>query len=495
MTGRSTTTSVIRRASSRGRSMLASLALGFAALAPSAAGGQWVRVSEQHYLPADHNWVFRTHYPAADRLFNAFDYGHAILYEVLWTEPDAPVSRLEEREYDFIVGTLLANPPRLPLPEEAIEPHYARLVPEAKAMFEWAHVLHRQIYDVLADERLDDAGRDAAVAEVMRYYRSRPDLAFSARPKSMELMEGQPYSLAFRREYPKFNGLIWAYHWLQVGLYEPLLRGGSAAERQTGVLAAVARFRQMLENPPTAMPKVMPMTAAVAPAFAARYPDAAIVFDNLHGMHDVISDILANPDVPRDRKRAGILLAAERYRDDTSYVTGVEEWKAMAEGMGVDAQGGRATGFLPPAATVGATAAGHDAHDIPDSAFARLQERGRVAMGVDQYTSRHVFEALPDGGRIVLTRDAADTAGVTTIRAHMRDIAEAFSKGDFSTPFGVHAGEVPGTRVMAARRAHIRYEPRDVPGGGELRIITTDPDALRAVHEFLAFQRKDHRAH
>jgi len=63
----------------------------------------------------------------------------------------------------------------------------------------------------------------------------------------------------------------------------------------TGVLAAVARFRQMIEHPPTNMPRIMPMTAAVAPAFAARYPEAAIIFDNLHSMHDVVSDILANP--------------------------------------------------------------------------------------------------------------------------------------------------------------------------------------------------------
>src|SRR5690606_40153169 len=95
-------------------------------------------------------------------------------------------------------------------------------------------------------------------------------------------------------------------------------------------------------------------TAAVAPTFADRFPEAAIVFDNLHSMHDVISDILANPDVPRDRKRAEILLAAERFRDDTSYVMTVEAWRAMSEHMGIENQGGPAVGFLPelPAPTV-----------------------------------------------------------------------------------------------------------------------------------------------
>ncbi len=329
----------------------AALALGGAAR-PAAA--QWARQHEQFYLPAEHNWVFRRNYPGADRLFNAFDYGHAILYEKLYRHPDAPASELEEREYDFVTRRLLVAPPRMPLEEGAIEVSYVKIAPEAKLMFEWAHLLHRQIYDVLGDERLTQAERDRAVAELVRYYRTRPEVAFSSRPKNMELMEGQFYSAAFREKYPRFNGLIWAYHWLQVGLYEPLLVGRTMDERQTGVTATVARFRQMLENAPANMPRLMPMTAAVAPRFAERYPEAAIIFDNLHGMHDVISDILASPQVPRDRKRAEILRAAERYRDDTSFVMTEREWRDMSLAMGVQNMGGPVTGFLAgfPAPTV-----------------------------------------------------------------------------------------------------------------------------------------------
>src|SRR5690606_6339183 len=162
-----------------------------------------------------------------------------------------------------------------------------------------------------------------------------------------DLMDAQPYSLAFRERYPTFNGLIWAYHWLQVGLYEPLLVNTTAASRTRGVNATVGRFWQMLENPPHSMPYLMPMTAAVAPTFAARYPEAAIVFDNLHMMHDVISDILASPLIPRDRKRAEILRAAALFRDDTSYIITLAEWAAMGEMMGLENMGGPAVGFLP----------------------------------------------------------------------------------------------------------------------------------------------------
>jgi hypothetical protein len=134
------------------------------------------------------------------------------------------------------------------------------------------------------------------------------------------------------------------------------------------------------------------------------------------------------------------------------------------------------------------------AHADSDSAFAAMQARGNDVMGVDQYTSRHVFESLPDGGRIELQRLVDDTAGVAQIRRHLTAIADAFGRGDLTAPAIVHAKAVPGARVMAARHAVIRYRTAPLPRGAELRITTRDPEALSAVHEFLAFQRREHRA-
>jgi hypothetical protein len=133
--------------------------------------------------------------------------------------------------------------------------------------------------------------------------------------------------------------------------------------------------------------------------------------------------------------------------------------------------------------------------DSSDSSFAKLQQRGAMVMGVDQYTSQHVFEPLPTGGRIVLQRKESDSAGEAVIREHMRTIAKAFAAGDFTLPGVVHAMEsVPGTEQMRALHDDITYTPRDLPRGGEVIIATSNPTAIEAVHEFLAFQRTDHRA-
>jgi hypothetical protein len=144
-----------------------------------------------------------------------------------------------------------------------------------------------------------------------------------------------------------------------------------------------------------------------------------------------------------------------------------------------------------------ASSKGASADSLPagDSAFAALQKRGESAMGVDQYASAHVFEPLPDGGRIVLQMKENEPAAEATIRAHMRTIATSFAEGDFAIPGRVHAvAEVPGTGVMSRLRREISYETRDVERGGEVRLSTRNPDAVRAIHGFLAFQRMDHRA-
>jgi hypothetical protein len=129
-----------------------------------------------------------------------------------------------------------------------------------------------------------------------------------------------------------------------------------------------------------------------------------------------------------------------------------------------------------------------------DTSYAAMQARGKMAMGVDQNASRHVFDDLTDGGRIELQADAADSTAIGAIRAHLETVASAFQAGDFSTPGFVHSGTVPGTDVLTAKRSAITYQFAPLARGGEIRITTRDPEALHAIHQFLAYQRREHHA-
>ena len=301
---------------------------------------------EQFYYPGRFNWQFLANYPEGARLFNAFDYGHAVLYERLYTKRARAAPELD-REYRYLTTDLLVRPPRFAVAEEVVMPSYAKLAWRAKMMFDWAHILHRQVYDAYADDRLTATQRDTLIERLTDYYLSNRKYAFTDKPKSMALMDDQYFSQTFRKAYPKFNGLIWSYHWLQVGLYEPYIEGQTRAERKAGVQATLARFWSMLEDPPGRMPKMMPMASAVAPKFSAAHPRAAVIFDNLHMMHDIISDILTADTIPHEKKGRMIDEQLDKLQDPTRDVMSLDEWRMMADHMGgVEVMGGRATGLV-----------------------------------------------------------------------------------------------------------------------------------------------------
>lgn len=129
-----------------------------------------------------------------------------------------------------------------------------------------------------------------------------------------------------------------------------------------------------------------------------------------------------------------------------------------------------------------------------DQHAARVDNRGDHAMGFLHQTAAHHFLLLRDGGTIsVETRRDRDDATRDQIRAHLAHIAALFTSGDFDIPMFIHNRVPPGVPEMKTRAAAITYTYQEAKHGGQVRIKTTDPDALQAVHEFLVFQIQDHR--
>ena len=81
----------------------------------------------------------------------------------------------------------------------------------------------------------------------------------------------------------------------------------------------------------------------------ARYPEAAIIFDNLHSMHDVICDILADTTCRAHASARRSCSRRARYRDDTSSVMTVAEWRRWRCRWVLPKMGGPAVGDAAPA--------------------------------------------------------------------------------------------------------------------------------------------------
>ncbi len=131
----------------------------------------------------------------------------------------------------------------------------------------------------------------------------------------------------------------------------------------------------------------------------------------------------------------------------------------------------------------------------PQASHQSMNDRGTMVMGFDLDKTDHHFFLYSDGGAIdIAVKDTSDAKDRDAIRSHLHHIAMMFGAGNFGAPMLVHdSRNVPGTAVLAQRKDHIQYAFTDTPAGGRLDIVTSDPAALAAVHEFLQYQITEHR--
>jgi len=123
---------------------------------------------------------------------------------------------------------------------------------------------------------------------------------------------------------------------------------------------------------------------------------------------------------------------------------------------------------------------------------ADVEKRGDEAMGFPHDKTTHHFRLYSDGGAIDVTaNDGKDSQSMQAIQSHLKHIVTMFSNGEFSIPMFIH-GLPPGVPMMKEEHAEISYSFEELPAGGRVRIKTANPDALKAIHEFLRFQIEDH---
>ena len=288
------------------RSIFVGLILVSLAPLQSLAGPVWTPVPTDAY-------AFGKRYPEAQGLLFAFDYGHALVYERLLlnkgtiADPEAFEKSLLQQ-----ILTILKNPPSVKVDEEDIAPEYVYKFPLMVTLFDWSHLLHQYIYDALATSKDRGAALTARVNVIFAHYNAKSQVAVTNTCKSMLFMDGHYFSKAFRRTYPSFNLLIWSYHWFQIRLYEALL-APTQPLRDLAVAQTVKDFWALIGNlPDSAEFDMMPATAAEAPTFAKRFPQIPPAFDNVHMLHDIVSDLLTSNKVlasavPAEELRLGAM--------------------------------------------------------------------------------------------------------------------------------------------------------------------------------------------
>jgi hypothetical protein len=140
------------------------------------------------------------------------------------------------------------------------------------------------------------------------------------------------------------------------------------------------------------------------------------------------------------------------------------------------------------------TTQGPRRQESTDQHAAGVDMRGDHAMGFSHENTKHHFKLLSDGGIIAVDANSGtDAATRDQIREHLKHIARMFNANDFEIPMFIHDTIPPGVPVMKKKQGEITYTYMPTKRGAKVRIVTHDSEALKAVHEFLAFQIEDHR--
>jgi TusA-related sulfurtransferase len=128
-----------------------------------------------------------------------------------------------------------------------------------------------------------------------------------------------------------------------------------------------------------------------------------------------------------------------------------------------------------------------------DDHHAAVNSRGDHAMGFSHEKTVHHFRLMKDGGTIeVSSNDPKDIESRDQIRMHLKHIAAAFSAGNFEMPMFIHDQVPPGVPVMKRLKSQIKYEVENIPAGARVRISSANPEAVKAIQDFLRFQITDH---
>ncbi len=233
-------------------------------------------------------------------------------------------------------------------PDPKAEEGYAALGARGAEIIRRTHAFHREVLAIFAG--LEASDRERALDEAVDRYLSRPNVALPDVPKDMTILYDHPYTSFVaddvnprrKQMYPSLTGFVWASHWFQLAVQEPLEVAADSAERLQGLKVVTERFQRKLSSgvPPDGFPTELPLAPSISPGLVSAHLRAAAIIDNLNMMHDVLADVLVHPKV--GNVRAAIDEVLVQFTDRRYRVVEVDDWITMALRHSIFAQGGPA---------------------------------------------------------------------------------------------------------------------------------------------------------
>lgn len=117
-----------------------------------------------------------------------------------------------------------------------------------------------------------------------------------------------------------------------------------------------------------------------------------------------------------------------------------------------------------------------------------LSRATRVSGFESDRVNRH-FYVLKNGGAVEITaKDANDESTIKAIQSYLKKESDMWTKGNFDTVAAVY-GKAPESTVQLKKlRDNVTYAVVPEENGAVVRMLTVNPMAKTAIHDYLKFQ-------
>jgi hypothetical protein len=118
-----------------------------------------------------------------------------------------------------------------------------------------------------------------------------------------------------------------------------------------------------------------------------------------------------------------------------------------------------------------------------------LLTRATRVSGVDSERVNRHFYVLKNGGAVEITaKDANDDATIKAIQTYLKKESDLWMKGNFDNIAAVYGRAPEATTQLKKLRDNVTYAVVPEENGAVVRMLTINPMAKSAIHDYLRFQ-------
>jgi hypothetical protein len=119
---------------------------------------------------------------------------------------------------------------------------------------------------------------------------------------------------------------------------------------------------------------------------------------------------------------------------------------------------------------------------------ALLSRATRVSGFESDRVNRH-FYVLKNGGAVEITaKDANDESTIKAIQSYLKKESDMWTKGNFDTIAAVYGKAPEAIAQLKKLRDNVTYAAVPEENGAVVRMLTVNPMAKTAIHDYLRFQ-------